>query len=331
MTDHEGKDHPSPADDLNAIVVQIVANVSRVAAAQRMETLQYELTQIDPEWRSSVEALVQYSLETGVQAGQLQAQAEAEKKHRETMKKRRKRLVWFSPIAVLVLLVFLLPRLMSLWGNASVVVPQSHFVGEHGGNKKLIVFVHGVLGDMDNTWVNPITHSSWPEMIKSDSDFSSYDVFVYGYSTPIFTEASRIDEIAKRFGQQLKDWKMFRDYEEIDFITHSMGGIITKKMLNSLNTPPDFGFLQRVHCVIYMAVPSNGAQSAALASWLSLNPQFKSMDPNNAASFLATVEDDWAALLRARSDRSPFPRTFSAYEKLPIHGLLIVRNSTLQS
>jgi hypothetical protein len=44
-------------------------------------------------------------------------------------------------------------------------VPKSHFVSQKNGNHKLVVFVHGVLGDMDNTWVNPDTQASWPEML----------------------------------------------------------------------------------------------------------------------------------------------------------------------
>jgi len=139
---------------------------------------------------------------------------------------------------------------------------------------------------------------------------------VYGYSTPALGEASNIREIADRFGQELKDNKIFANYEEVDFITHSMGGIVTKRMLDTLNTPSESVNLHRVHSVIYLAVPSNGAELAALASWISHNPQFRSMSPRNAADFLQAVEGDWAAILRARTPSSPFPRTYSGYEKL---------------
>jgi pimeloyl-ACP methyl ester carboxylesterase len=172
------------------------------------------------------------------------------------------------------------------------------------------------LGDMDNTWINPDTHASWPDLIATDPDLKDFDVYVYGYSSPAVGEASNIREIADRFGQELKDNKIFANYEEVDFITHSMGGIITKRMLDTLNTPSENVNLHRVHCVIYLAVPSNGAELASLASWISHNPQFKSMSSRNAADFLQAVEGDWAAILRARNARSPFPRTYSAYEKL---------------
>jgi pimeloyl-ACP methyl ester carboxylesterase len=250
--------------------------------------------------------------------------AEAKQPQQHRSHARRKIIIWTASGVGLLVLLLLASKIIPIFCTSTVKVPESHFVGEHGHNKRLIVFVHGVLGDMDNTWRNPKTGDSWPELIRGDETFKDFDVFVYGYSSPLFGQASEIDEIAQRFAQQLKDWRIFRNYEEVDFVTHSMGGIVTKRMLNTLNTPSEIGNLHRVHCVIYMAVPSNGADLAALASWISRNPQFRSMSPANAASFLRSVEFDWAALLRARSQQRPFPRTFSAYEKLSTNSVMVV-------
>lgn len=220
-------------------------------------------------------------------------------------------------------LQFLLLSCSSCNGKPNVIVPTPHFV-RGPGQRKLIIFVHGVLGDMDNTWINPTTHNSWPDLIASDPEMKDFDLYVYGYSSPMVGEASNIREIADSFGQQLKDGKIFANYDEVDFITHSMGGIITKRMLDTLNTPSESINLHRVHCVLYFAVPSNGAEIASLASWISSNPQFKSMSPRDAADFLQAVEGDWAAILRARNPQSPFPRTYSAYEKLAVANVHVV-------
>ena len=61
-------------------------------------------------------------------------------------------------------------------------------------------------------------------------------------------------------------YEFFANYDEVDFMTHSMGGIITKRMLNTLNTPTESVNLHRLRCVIYISVPSNGAEVASLAS-----------------------------------------------------------------
>jgi pimeloyl-ACP methyl ester carboxylesterase len=208
-----------------------------------------------------------------------------------------------------------------------VIVPNSHFVGpgiRPGSKRKLVVFVHGVIGDMDNTWINSETHTSWPEMIAKDHAFADFDVYVYGYQSPCEGSSSNITEIANRFRQQLQDDGFFSSYQELYFVTHSMGGLITKMMLSSLNTPSDSDKLQRVRAVLLVAVPSNGADIASIAAWKSTNPQFRNMDPGTAQAFLQSIEIQWGDAMRSRTAERPFPRSFVAYETREIAGLKIV-------
>jgi hypothetical protein len=200
-------------------------------------------------------------------------------------------------------------------------VPEPHFVGIPS-HRNLIVFVHGVLGDMDNTWDNPVTHRSWPAMLSED--LPDYDVFVYGYLSPLNGTASNIYEISVRMLQDFKDRQFFSRYDGIYFITHSMGGLITKRAMDSLSTAAERPNLQRVRLILYISVPSSGANSAALAKWISRNPQFASMDPSAAKDFLQSTEGDWETLLHNRTPSAPFPRTFSAYEKLGVAGSVVV-------
>ena len=46
---------------------------------------------------------------------------------------------------------------------------------------------------------------------------------------------------------------IFRNYGEIDFITHSMGGLVSKRMLGKMNTPDDYSDLEKIHSVIYIS------------------------------------------------------------------------------
>ena len=184
--------------------------------------------------------------------------------------------------------------------------------------------MHGILGDSSSTWTNTETGAFWPKLVADDPDFQGYDVYVYGYLSPHLSEASNIAEIASRMGQQLGDRRIFDRYQQIFVIAHSAGGLVTKRMLDTLDTPAQIQRLKKVRCVLYLSVPSNGSDLAALASWLSSNPQFNSISPRQAADFLQAVETDWAEILRERSPSSPFPRTSSAYEKLPTKGFMIV-------
>lgn len=202
-----------------------------------------------------------------------------------------------------------------------LAVPQSHYVRQWN-KPKVIVFVHGVLGDMDNTWTNSQAHTSWPELVASDPDLTDYDIYVYGYQSSCEGDQSNITEIANRFQANLIDGGFFSNYQEIYFIAHSMGGLITKRLLSSMNS--DMDKLQRVRGVLLMAVPSAGAPIASLAGWLSTNPQFKNMDPQSSHAYLQIMEQDWNNMLRNRTPDSPFPRVFVAYETKDIAGMRIV-------
>jgi pimeloyl-ACP methyl ester carboxylesterase len=154
---------------------------------------------------------------------------------------------------------------------------------------------------------------------------SDYDVYIYGYYSPRMGHASDLNELSTKFAEDLLHIdNMFANYQEIDFITHSMGGLVTKGMLVQLNNPPQYPDLQKVRCVIYISVPSSGASVADVASWFSRNPQFKSMTANESNNYLQAIDGQWRKLLNQRTSEHPFPRTFSAYETLPTDGVKVV-------
>jgi hypothetical protein len=144
----------------------------------------------------------------------------------------RKSFKTFLGLGLLVIFAFGVGWLIRRKVCPPVRVPHSHFVKENG-NKKVIIFVHGVLGDVDNTWIDTATRASWPELISSDPAMNNYDVYVYGYKSSCGGDVSDITEIANRMGQQLQDDQFFSKYQEIDFITHSMGGLVTKRIEQS--------------------------------------------------------------------------------------------------
>jgi hypothetical protein len=215
------------------------------------------------------------------------------------------------------------PPIRSNTADASVSQPMSRFVsGPVTTHKRLVIFVHGVTSDSQHAWQNTEAARSWPQMMASE--MTDYDVFLYGYLSPMIGSASGINETAVRMLSELKDRKLLDQYDEIFFVTHSMGGLVTKRMVNMLNTPANHAILEKIRLVLYVSVPAKGAQVAEIASWLSHNPQFKGMSPIDAADFLQSLDGDWGAIYRARSATEPFPRTYIAYEKLETDGILVV-------
>ena len=102
-----------------------------------------------------------------------------------------------------------------------------------------------------------------------------FDVYVVGYASPLLGRASTIEEVSQRVLQQLRDRGIFTRYQQIHFITHSMGGLIVKRMLVELNRPSELETLRRVRTVLFISTPAQGATLADMASWLSLNPQLR--------------------------------------------------------
>lgn len=192
--------------------------------------------------------------------------------------------------------------------------PASGFVKKSDDSYRVIVFVHGIFGDQRSTWLNRTTGRSWPEMIAEDPRFESFDVYSVGFDSPYVGRSSNIVEIAGRVRDQLARRGIF-DYPEVYFITHSMGGLITKRMLVDMNTPAQEAALRRVKGVLLYSTPSQGAPVADLARWLSQNPQLDDMRPANVNTFLQGLEWQWEALLREREERGiAFPRVYCAYE-----------------
>ncbi len=192
---------------------------------------------------------------------------------------------------------------------------------------KMIVFIHGLFGDGKSTWRNDHSKTYWPDMIVKDQDFNGYDVYVVNYVTPFISRTSTIEEVATQTLQQLEDEDIFRRYKQIYFITHSMGGLIAKRILVKLNRPATTEQLQRVKAVLYFSAPAQGAEIAEIGQWISLNPQLKDMRPADLNSFLQSLENDWQNLLGDRDRNEPnerFPKSFCAYETQSTLGIMIV-------
>ena len=204
--------------------------------------------------------------------------------------------------------------------------PASAFFGP-SDRDKVIVFIHGIMGSSETTWKNAKTGAYWPELIQADPDFKDYSVYLLGYRSPALSRASTINEIATRELLRLKDEGLFAPEKKVVIVAHSMGGLVAKRMLTELNRPnrDELDKLDRVKGVIFLSSPAQGAKLAEYASWLSINPQFKGMEPADLNAFLQALEDDWQNLLRDRDKLGiPGPQSFCAYETMPTKGVMVV-------
>src|SRR3972149_5040483 len=100
---------------------------------------------------------------------------------------------------------------------------------------KVIVFIHGIFGSPESTWLNTRSSAHWPKLIASDQELNKFDVYVVKYHTPYTTRTGTIHEIATQLLWKLKDDDVFHKHKQMYFVTHSMGGLIAKSMLIDLN------------------------------------------------------------------------------------------------
>jgi len=181
-------------------------------------------------------------------------------------------------------------------------------------NNTVIVFVHGVIGNFYDTWLNSQTNAYWPKLIEADSVFSKANVYAYEYQTHLLGNALDDSQLASEMKARLQGDGVL-SHQEIIFVVHSMGGIVTRQFL--LRYREDVA--HKIRMIYFLGTPTMGSPVATLASHFSLNPQFNDMTPVKLDSYLTRVMTDWLASKQMRAIPS-----YCSYETQTIGGAFIV-------
>lgn len=227
-----------------------------------------------------------------------------------------------------ILLLCLLFLMSPIGGCGPGAVDSKTYRVSHDGNstKALVVFIHGVMGDAKETWASAGDPDGWPGIVVRDPKMPAVDALSLGYRSEPLNASSNIEEIAVRTLQSLQDEGVFNNYEQIAIVSHSMGGLITKRMLSLMkNNYPEQ--LKKVKLVVFFSTPSQGSNEAEMASWMSSNPQFRDMQPSDLNTFLQTLDNDWRSLLQQRTAQQLYPKSYCAYETLPTRSVRVVPRS----
>jgi pimeloyl-ACP methyl ester carboxylesterase len=147
-------------------------------------------------------------------------------------------------------------RLDEKWG-ATRPVPLSA-----APEKTLLLFIHGLGGDREATW------GAFPSLLMSDKSFSNrYAIDFYTYPTtlfrlPFFPRAPKIQVLADGLRAQIK----YAGHERVSLVCHSLGGLIAKHYLIEELEANRALWVDRV---VFLAVPNNGSDLAAVGALLS--------------------------------------------------------------
>jgi pimeloyl-ACP methyl ester carboxylesterase len=148
----------------------------------------------------------------------------------------------------------------------------------------VIIFIHGVFGDADSTWTNGATY--WPKLLTTDHTFDGVDIFVLSYPTTAWS-TTNINELAAMAQLTLSGMEVTKRAKLI-FVAHSMGGLILREYLLT-----DRDVAARTKFAFFFSTPTEGAQVAALASFILTSPQIAGMSPIKSTDDLANTIRNW--------------------------------------
>lgn len=156
---------------------------------------------------------------------------------------------------------------------------------EPGRKPRVIVFVHGFHGSRE-TW-RAANGAYWPDLIRTDPQFHESDVVVAEYPTPSMHGQYSTVQLAQLLWQQLQQKGVWQ-HQEVVFIAHSLGGLLTEEMLLS---HPDSA--ARVRFIVSYATPHEGSFVASLARIYDRDPLLTDLSASNDNSFLIDLEQQW--------------------------------------
>jgi hypothetical protein len=138
------------------------------------------------------------------------------------------------------------------------------WLGDHQENTA-IVFVHGVLSDPVACWYNKEADAYWPSIVKADVTFGGAGVFLGGYSTGYTSGSYGIRDCAQELFTGLSlpfgGYPPVLEHERIVFVCHSLGGIVTRYVLEAWRQ----AFQSQAILLVLVASPSLGSKYAV---WL---------------------------------------------------------------
>jgi protein SERAC1 len=190
-----------------------------------------------------------------------------------------------------------------------------------------VIFVHGLGGNARSTW--------HPKEQEDDDDFWLYwlsqdyqniGILSFGYEAkpsgwkgsamPLFDQAGNLLEWmeSKGIGQK-----------PIVFVTHSLGGLLVKKMLNTAQTRKRQNIIEQTKGIVFLSTPHTGSDLADFISKISTIARTTiSVDELKAHASQLRELNDWY-----RENVTDFKVATKVYfETEPIYGIKVVDESS---
>jgi hypothetical protein len=126
----------------------------------------------------------------------------------------------------------------------------------------VFVFVHGVQSSAGECWFNPKTGAFWPNLVRDDGVLAQASIFLGGYYTQVDAGEYGMRDCAKELLEGLdrsaSGHPAVLDHERLVFVCHSLGGIVTRYMLECWREM----FQTKSILLVLIASPSIGSRWA---------------------------------------------------------------------
>jgi pimeloyl-ACP methyl ester carboxylesterase len=148
--------------------------------------------------------------------------------------------------------------------------------------------------------------------MAGDDTFKNSDIYVVDYPSPKLGNMMTVDEEVSNIMNRLTDARVFEDHNEVVFLVHSLGGLVTQRLLLTHRE-----LVPKVKLIYFFSTPEEGAQIAQVGHVFNDDPLLKQMFHGDDNTFLEGIETDW---INARFD---MPR-YCAFERQNTAGVLVV-------
>lgn len=190
--------------------------------------------------------------------------------------------------------------------------------------KKVIVFVHGFIGNGESTWTNSTTGAYFPELLRDDDVFRDTNIWVHNFPSSLTRASYSIDELADHLRRHLNEDNVIFNHQQIIFVAHSLGGLVVRAYLLKYRdqVPPE-----SVPMLYFFSTPTTGTDLANFVKVVSRNSSLGDMSKmrTNAPGVLGTFGSQWSS--------SAFPRvtrSYCAYETLRTYGIQVVQRESAE-
>lgn len=160
-----------------------------------------------------------------------------------------------------------------------------------------VIFIHGIMGSKD-TWQDGSSY--WPDLIASDPTAEVFDIYRVDYATGILT-GKPISEIRQSLINAMGKPPAMKQYKTIQFIAHSLGGIIARDYLLQLKLKGHWA-LNQFRQLILIGSPADGSYLSKVASIISRNPQLRILRPVRENDYLDLLNESWEVIMGKRGE-----------------------------